>query len=349
MQRRALPTLASRGLALAVLGFLFSCGTQQPSDDASEGSGSSAGAGGMAPVAGAAAGVGGSSATPSAGAGGAGAGAGTAGVGGAGVPAAGASGAGNAGSTGLAGAGAGGVGGAGAGGSGAGGAGGSAGQAGAAGSGASFQPCPTTGEPCKILPLGDSITAGLGAPGGGGYRVPLFQRALAANQSITFVGSQSGGPAMVDGAAFPDSHEGHSGRTISFIAGRIPEPALDDGAHVVLLMIGTNDMYMQPTGAPDRLADLLDEILELAPDALLVVAQLTPFPAQDGQVQTYNAAIPALVEQRADAGEHIVLVDMYSDFPESLIGDGVHPNAEGYALMADRWYAAIDEHLRAAP
>jgi lysophospholipase L1-like esterase len=114
-------------------------------------------------------------------------------------------------------------------------------------------------------------------------------------------------------------------------------------------MIGTNDMYMQPSGAPERLATLLDELLEAAPEALLVVAQLTPFPAQEAQVQTYNAAIPALVEQRATAGKHIVLVDMYSDFPESLIGDGVHPNAEGYALMADRWYAAIGEHLPAAP
>jgi lysophospholipase L1-like esterase len=198
-----------------------------------------------------------------------------------------------------------------------------------------------------VLPLGDSITVGLGASGGGGYRVPLFAKARAAGQSITFVGSQSGGPTMVDGATFPRNHEGHSGRTIDFIAGRIPDPALSGGAHIILLMIGTNDMYMQPAGAPARLEALLDEILMVAPDVLLVVAQLTPFPGSDAQVRTYNAAIPALVEERAAMGKHILLVDMYTDFPSSLIGDGVHPNAQGYELMAERWYEAIGELLPA--
>jgi lysophospholipase L1-like esterase len=219
------------------------------------------------------------------------------------------------------------------------------GAGGAGGSDAGFQPCPQTGDPCKVLPLGDSITAGAGAPGGGGYRVPLFRKALEAGQSITYVGSQTGGPSTVDGVPFPDSHEGHSGRTIDYIAGRIPDPALADGADIVLLMIGTNDMYMQPIGAPERLATLLDEILMLEPEALLVVAQLTPFPGEDADVQTYNAAIPALVEERAADGKHIVLVDMYTEFPEPLIEDGVHPNAEGYELMADRWYEKISALL----
>ncbi len=332
-----------------MLAFAFSCSTPEPSDDSNGGLGgdglAGAGAGGMAPTAGAPASTAGTSGTSSAGQ--AGDAASTAGGGGAsaGASAAGSAGAGSGGVGGLGGTGTGGSGGAGIAGSVA----GSAGQAGAAGSSASYQPCPSSGEPCKLLPLGDSITAGLGAPGGGGYRLPLFRKALAASQSITFVGTQSAGPAMVDGVAFPNHHEGHSGQTISFIAGRIPAPALDDGAHVILLMIGTNDMYMQPTGAPERLAALLDELSEAAPDALLVVAQLTPFPAQDAQVQTYNAAIPALVEQRANEGKHIVLVDMYTGFPESLIGDGVHPDADGYELMADRWYEAIGESLPRAP
>jgi lysophospholipase L1-like esterase len=266
-----------------------------------------------------------------------------------GIPQAGSSaGAGGAGQAGGGGAGAG-AGGAGSGGSGSGGAGGAGagGEGGGAASG--FQPCPQSGDPCKVLPLGDSITAGIGSSGGGGYRLPLFSKVLEAGQSITYVGSQMSGPSMVDGASFPRNHEGHSGRTIDFIAGRVPDPAFDDPPHIILLMIGTNDMYMQPSGAPDRLADLLDEILMLQPETLLVVAQLTPFPRSDMQVRTYNAAIPAIVEERAERGEHILLVDMYTDFPASNIGDGVHPNAQGYELMADRWYAAIAEFLPQAP
>src|SRR5690606_34614962 len=44
------------------------------------------------------------------------------------------------------------------------------------GEGGGFEPCPETG-PCKVLPLGDSITVGLGV--GGGDRVELVGRARA--------------------------------------------------------------------------------------------------------------------------------------------------------------------------
>ena len=326
-----------RWIVTAGLSFALGCEAKDsPEEDEAPatdlGSAGAAGAGAAAPpTAGAmalpAAGAGGAAGAPMAGSGMIGAAAGTGGEAGAGQAGLGGSG------------GTGGVGGAG----------GIGGAGGAAGATAAFQPCPQAGEPCKVLPLGDSITVGLGSSDAGGYRVPLFRKALEAGQSTTYVGTQSGGPSMVDGMPFPRSHEGFSGRTIDFIADRIPAPALDDGAHIILLMIGTNDMYMQPNGAPERLAVLLDEILEAEPDALLVVAQLTPFPGSAAEVMQYNAAIPPLVEERAAQGEHIVLVDMYTDFSESLLNDGVHPNPEGYALMADRWYAAIAEVLPQGP
>ena len=47
--------------------------------------------------------------------------------------------------------------------------------------------------------------------GGGGYRVELFSKANAAGKKITFTGSLSNGPSMVDGVTFPKNNEGHSG------------------------------------------------------------------------------------------------------------------------------------------
>ncbi|WP_437766747.1 hypothetical protein WMF27_22915 [Sorangium sp. So ce281] len=87
-----------------------------------------------------------------------------------------------------------------------------------------FTPCPTNGEPCKILPLGDSITDGVGVQGGGGYRIELFRKARAAGKKITFVGSLMNGPATVDGASFPRAHEGHSGWKIDQIGGWCRRP-----------------------------------------------------------------------------------------------------------------------------
>ena len=55
-----------------------------------------------------------------------------------------------------------------------------AGASGAGGSSGGYQPCPTDGSPCKILPLGDSITWGVSDEGNAGYRGPLFALAVAA-------------------------------------------------------------------------------------------------------------------------------------------------------------------------
>jgi len=206
-----------------------------------------------------------------------------------------------------------------------------------------FQPCPATGE-CKVLPLGDSITFGLGFDGG--YRVELFHLANEDDHQITFTGTQSpNGPAMVDGKTFPKKHAGISGQTIAQIASRVPSPDMTEVPHIVLIHAGTNDMYQTPAGAPDRLGDLIDKAIAAAPDALIVVSNIIPFPSGAAATTTFNAAVPAQVQQRADEGAHIVFVDQFKDFPTSELGDGVHPNQAGYGRMAAKWYAAIEEYL----
>nr|PZN24320.1 MAG: endoglucanase [Pseudomonadota bacterium] len=230
----------------------------------------------------------------------------------------------------------------------AGGAGGTSGTSGGGGeSGGSsggpmgFDPCPTA-EPCKILPLGDSITDGFNVPGG--YRIELFAKAVADGKNITFVGGSMNGPNMVAGMPFPKAHEGHSGWTIEQIDNIVPSPALNPKPHIVLLHIGTNDMYRSPNGAPNRLAALIDQILAELPDALLVVSNIIPFPGNNA-VSTYNAAIPPLIEERAKAGKHILFVDQFQGFPTSELADGVHPNEAGYKRMAGVWYEAIEPYL----
>jgi hypothetical protein len=225
-----------------------------------------------------------------------------------------------------------------------GGAGGAAGTGGGGTGGASaYNPCPATG-PCKILPLGDSITDGFGTPGG--YRIELFHLTLQGQKTITFVGGSMNGPTMVDGQMFPRAHEGHSGWTIMQIDGIVPSPALGVDPHIVLLHIGTNDINGNATGAPGRLSTLLDQIIADSPDALLVVAQIVPLRGRNTQIETFNAAIPAMVTQRANMGRHIVLVDQYTGFPDSELADGVHPSPAGYARMAGVWYRAISSYLR---
>ncbi|WP_437961750.1 SGNH/GDSL hydrolase family protein [Sorangium sp. So ce119] len=219
---------------------------------------------------------------------------------------------------------------------------------GGAGSAGGYTPCPTTGEPCKILPLGDSITDGIGVQGGGGYRIELFRKARAAGKNITFVGSLVNGPSMVDGAAFPRNHEGHSGWRINQIAGLVPTPALADHPHIVLLHAGTNDLTQNDDipMAPQRVGAVLDKIFASSPETLVVVAQIIPITFADPTVVTYNNALVDIVETRAAAGQHVVLADLHTGFPAAELPDRIHPNEAGYARMANMWYAAIEGLLR---
>jgi lysophospholipase L1-like esterase len=119
-------------------------------------------------------------------------------------------------------------------------------------------------------------------------------------------------------------------------------------------MIGTNDMGTNNdvANAPARLAKLIDTIISTSPNALLVVAQITPTgdDTLNGLIQTYNAAMPALIKTRAESGKHIILVDMYSAFTadanyrNDYMNGSLHPNDAGYNVMGDIWYAALASH-----
>jgi lysophospholipase L1-like esterase len=227
-----------------------------------------------------------------------------------------------------------------------------------------FSPCPPAGTDCAVMPLGDSITDGFGTPGG--YRIELFRTTLTAGQHITFVGRNANGPSTVTVGTtttpFPQAHEGYSGYTIDPAGGRQGISPLTDaaisagGPQIILLQIGTNDidLNLDVANAPARLGALLDQITADAPDALLVVAMITPlnYDAGNTRVEAYNAAMPALVQSRAAAGKHILLVDMYAafvadpSFKTSLLADQWHPNPAGYALMSGVWYEAIKSTLR---
>jgi len=233
------------------------------------------------------------------------------------------------------------------------------GGAGQAGAGGAYRPCPTDGSACKIMPFGDSITDGFGTEGA--YRVELFRLAHQAGKNITFVGSQSNGPAKVDGVDFPPKHEGHSGFTIyptpsrsgisPFVDSSIPQ----FNPHIVTLMIGTNDAIddYQMANAPKRLGMLIDSIFVKLPNALIVVAQ--PIPSQDDalntRLQTYNASIPAIVKARADAGKHLLLLDLYTpiaavaDYKTSLLKDTWHPNVAGHVILGAQWYKVLAPSL----
>ena len=205
---------------------------------------------------------------------------------------------------------------------------GSGGSSGSAGASGLYNPCPTNGDPCRILPVGDSITFGINYEGS--YRPELFHKALMAGQKITYTGTLMNGPATVDNMPFPMRYEATSGITIDGISMQITKnKTLNMPADIVLIHIGTNDMYMSdPGGAPARLTKLIDQIATGLPNALIAVAKIIPLQMSASNVTTYNNAIPGVVAAEVAAGKHVIVVDLNTGFPAGDM-DTVHPYQTG--------------------
>ncbi|MDY6781580.1 MAG: SGNH/GDSL hydrolase family protein [Cyanobacteriota bacterium] len=210
----------------------------------------------------------------------------------------------------------------------------------------SAQPSPATTRAenaLKIMPLGDSITAGHDVPGG--YRTVLWQKLSDRGNTIDFVGSARGGPRDL-----PDKdHEGHSGWRIDDLRGQIEPWLAQNRPDMVLLTIGSNDILHDDAveTAPDRVRALLGDIFARVPDATILVASIPPMAdaARDRQVREYNTELENLVEEEKAAGKPVFFVDIYSVVGLNDLPDGLHPNAEGHRKMAGAWDEAIAEVL----
>src|SRR5882724_11745186 len=126
--------------------------------------------------------------------------------------------------------------------------------------------------PIRIMPLGDSITDGVGGPGG--YRLRLYQMLTNAGFNVDFVGTQNDNAAA--GLADPD-HEGHSGYRIDQIdTGLLGYFGQTADADVVLVLIGTNDygQNYDTLRTTNRLEALIAKIATRRPFAKVIVANL---------------------------------------------------------------------------
>ncbi|WP_240197014.1 SGNH/GDSL hydrolase family protein, partial [Nonomuraea lactucae] len=191
----------------------------------------------------------------------------------------------------------------------------------------------------RLMPLGDSITHGVGSSTNAGYRAPLYDQMKYLGRDVDFVGS------LDDGSFADNDHEGHSGWRIDEIDKDAEDCAVPAyRPNVVTLHAGTNDMNQdyQLATAPERLGGLIDQVLAHAPDATVLVATLVPA-TKDGlqpRIDAYNARIPAIVKQRQDQGKHVQLVEM-DEVTTADLSQPAHPGDSGYSKMAHAWYEAF--------
>ncbi|MFJ8208108.1 SGNH/GDSL hydrolase family protein [Streptomyces sp. NPDC096033] len=180
------------------------------------------------------------------------------------------------------------------------------------------------------MPLGDSITQGVGSSTGADYRGPL-QELL--GDDVDFVGSQQADPIRD-----PD-HEGHSGYLIQQLRDGLDGWLAAAQPTVVLLHAGINDLDRgETTRAPERLLDLVGQVHVGRPEVAVIVLGLIPTTAGlEGQAQQFNAAV------RQGAGAHRFRWVEAPALTAAEIADRLHPNNLGYERIAKAIVSALDQ------
>lgn len=223
-----------------------------------------------------------------------------------------------------------------------------------------------------VMPAGDSITFGAN----GGYRVPLYNSIQAIAPGFHFVGDSTLSPGTLP--ANQRNHAGHSsyssidihnnldgldkttfnqyggadrnpnggywltGRPVADAEGPARPPLFPD---VILLLVGANDVFRLSMNAQQAHASytaLLTKITTLRPDAEIFMAKITPHAnaTEDQKAIAYNAAVEQVYNEFKAAGKRVTLVDLHTGYTGGL-PDNLHPDAAGYAWMADRWRDAL--------
>ncbi|WP_416966799.1 FG-GAP-like repeat-containing protein [Streptomyces sp. 4F14] len=198
-------------------------------------------------------------------------------------------------------------------------------------------------ESIRVMPLGDSTTAGVGSFDGTAYR---DETGDALNNPggfryINFVGSQKRGT-MPD----PD-HEGHPGWRIDEIASIADCKVPQYQPNVITLLAGVNDINQNYdlSSAPQRMKNLINQVLEDSPKAVVVVAKVMPTGKAGLQprIDAFNAALPAVVSDLRANGKHVVLVDTSDINVAEGLQDDAHPDDGGYAKLGRDFYRGIVE------
>ena len=213
----------------------------------------------------------------------------------------------------------------------------------------------------RIMPLGDSITAGIGPFLGNintnyrsGYRGYLWQLLKDTNYDIDFVGSQSDGASIVP--AFDTDHEGYIGYTTDDIAAIVYEKLKLNAPDIILLHIGTNDIspyrFVLPSTSVAGVESILEAIdtyeSEYHHPVHVVLSSIIKVITFDQSLGiTYNENLKELVEMRISNGDKITFIDMEKDVGLMFCdyADFLHPNIFGYQKMAHIWFDALDEIL----
>ncbi|KAH8585662.1 cellulose-binding protein [Bisporella sp. PMI_857] len=190
----------------------------------------------------------------------------------------------------------------------------------------------------KIMPLGDSITEITC------WRATVWDNLAAAGLTsrVQFVGSMTNNPqnCVAKTPGWDLHHEGHSGYLAINIANNNLQGWLASAKpDVVMFMLGTNDIAQQSKPTADITAaytKMVGLMRASNPNMKIIIDTVIALPLAQAKVTELNNAIPGWARSQNTTASPIYISDCSTGYTSSMLRDGVHPNAQGDALIASR-------------
>lgn len=243
-----------------------------------------------------------------------------------------------------------------------------------------FASCSQTDDPVKIMPVGNSITAGEhyrfpALEERTGYRKDLYEMLINAGYNVDFVGSQSHGIRSEGSPEWFDwNNEAYPGWKIPDIARLLKISLTIYKPDILLVHVGTNGQDW--SDKPDQVMDMLDMINDYSVTnshsiTVFLSSIINRFKGGDSLTTKFNKDVEVMVNHRTGDRIKIILVDMehgagldYSDIPPDpnanppckggdMLGetypgvahDKYHPNDNGNTKMAKKFYEELVKKL----
>ncbi|KAJ4214596.1 hypothetical protein NW759_010151 [Fusarium solani] len=204
-----------------------------------------------------------------------------------------------------------------------------------------FSTLTATKKPLRLMPVGGSVTYGVGSSDGNGYRQFLGDMLRADGYQVQFVGSRRSG-SMTNG-----DNEGWRGYRIDQIDSKVRKCVSTLAPQVFTVNAGSNDCVqdfrMEALGL--RMENMLEFLWQANPASVIILSTLLVNRDKDinSRVMDANDQFRKLTELKAREGKKIVLADMNNSRGPQLddLVDGTHPDDYGYKKMAAIWFNAI--------
>lgn len=199
----------------------------------------------------------------------------------------------------------------------------------------------------RIMPMGNSITVGFhGSDPIGGYRDDLYFLMQDDGLDFNLVGTHRDG----NSSSFDIDHQGTGGIRADEILLELDFSLPYATPDIILIHIGTNDISQEQnvSSTLDDIEDILDKIYAFDSGIKILLASIIPRTGSKASLtQDLNDGIKALVPAKKSEGLEVFYVPINEAFLaqnnwETLyMDDAVHPNNDGYHVLAEEWFAVL--------